>query len=298
MRKILVLLLLLPILAHATASIRGEKATAWTATAATSVTTPSLSSAALVGDTEEVWVICSCSTQPTVTDSASQTYTFRLSGTDNNSGVTIYLFTHVNNSSATALTATATWGSAQTYNGIWLRDITGVSTSPYQTSVALNQCSPSGCTATAGTGPGAITSGNITPTSQPALISSISWDDGGNFSSTVNTSGGITGITGWLLSGATAATTTSSSVRVTSTSTTAMTYTNATDGGTRHFITMAASYTEAGSSCTHAGYTSAGATATPNGTTGSYWLKNGTFGTPDCSTTQYWQPAVGNFGTN
>lgn len=53
-----------------------------------------------------------------------------------------------------------------------------------------------------------------------------------------------------------------------------------------------------GSSCTHAGYTSAGATATPNATTGSYWLTNGTFGTPDCSTVNYWQPVVGPFGTN
>ncbi|HXR88857.1 MAG TPA: hypothetical protein VN750_01100 [Steroidobacteraceae bacterium] len=53
-----------------------------------------------------------------------------------------------------------------------------------------------------------------------------------------------------------------------------------------------------GSSCTHSGITSAGALATPNGTTGSYWGKTGAFVTPDCSTVNYWQPSVGNFGVN
>ena len=52
------------------------------------------------------------------------------------------------------------------------------------------------------------------------------------------------------------------------------------------------------SSCTHDGYSSGGAFAVPNGTSGSYWLKNGTFGTPNCSSVDYWQPTVGNFNTN
>ena len=50
--------------------------------------------------------------------------------------------------------------------------------------------------------------------------------------------------------------------------------------------------------CTHGGYSSMGVISIPNGTSGSYWLKNGTFGTPDCSTVNYWQPTVGNFGVN
>lgn len=54
----------------------------------------------------------------------------------------------------------------------------------------------------------------------------------------------------------------------------------------------------AGASCTHQGYTSAGALAVPNGTSGSYVGKTGGFVTPDCSTVNYWQPTVGNFGTN
>jgi hypothetical protein len=61
---------------------------------------------------------------------------------------------------------------------------------------------------------------------------------------------------------------------------------------------IAAFKAAAGSSCTHQGYTSAGALAVPNGSSGSYWLKNGTFGTPDCSSVNYWQPTVGNFAVN
>jgi hypothetical protein len=53
-----------------------------------------------------------------------------------------------------------------------------------------------------------------------------------------------------------------------------------------------------GSSCTNSGQTAAGALAIPNGTTGSYLLKNGSIGTPDCSTVSYKQPLLGNFGVN
>lgn len=53
-----------------------------------------------------------------------------------------------------------------------------------------------------------------------------------------------------------------------------------------------------GSSCSHDGYTAAGTLAVPNGTSGSYWLKNGTLGTPNCSSVEYWQPTLGNFGVN
>jgi hypothetical protein len=52
-----------------------------------------------------------------------------------------------------------------------------------------------------------------------------------------------------------------------------------------------------GSSCTNSGYTSAGASATPNGSSGSYVGNAGAFVTPDCSTIHYWQPA-GAFGVN
>jgi hypothetical protein len=156
---------------------------------------------------------------------------------DNNTGVTIYLYTHVNNSSATALTVTATWGAAETYNGIWAKDITGVSSSPYQTAGGQSQANP-------GTTTGLISSGNVTPTGQPALISSLSWDSAGNASSIVAGSQ-TAGSNGWLLSGGTAPTGSSGSQRVTSTSAIAMTYSNSTDGGSADFVTMAAIYTEA-----------------------------------------------------
>lgn len=70
---------------------------------------------------------------------------------------------------------------------------------------------------------------------------------------------------------------------------------NGTDTYTEIQYVMSAS---GGSSCTHSGITSAGAIAVPNGTTGSYRGKTGAFVTPDCSTVQYFQPTVGNFGAN
>jgi hypothetical protein len=57
-------------------------------------------------------------------------------------------------------------------------------------------------------------------------------------------------------------------------------------------------YVPSASVCTHSGITSAGALATPNGTSGSYWLKSGSFGAPDCSTVLYWPPTLGNWTLN
>jgi len=70
-------------------------------------------------------------------------------------------------------------------------------------------------------------------------------------------------------------------------------------GASATWIAQIAAYSGSATAvCTHAGITSAGGTAVPNGTTGSYWLKSGSFGTPNCSTTFYWCPALGNFCTN
>lgn len=52
-----------------------------------------------------------------------------------------------------------------------------------------------------------------------------------------------------------------------------------------------------GGSCTDQGITSAGAIATPNGSSGSYQGKTGSFVTPDCSSVNY-KSAAGNFVTN
>lgn len=55
-----------------------------------------------------------------------------------------------------------------------------------------------------------------------------------------------------------------------------------------------------GGACTHNGYSSSGALAVPNGTSGSYWGKTGAFVTPTCATggAEYWSPALGNFTIN
>lgn len=240
-----------------TASVRQESATNTNSTAVTSVTTPAFGSNCLAGSLIEAWIIWAGTTNPSsVQDSAGQTYSFKNSVYDANDGTTLALYVLPNNASTTALTVTATWASAVGYQGIWAKELTGVTSSPYQTSAGQDQPSP-------GTTAGLISSGNVTPTAQPALISALSSDDGGGAASTANN--GTQGITGWTLSGSgNAPGGTSSSLRVTSTSAVAMTFSNSTDGGTRRFLTMAAVYTEAsgGTGAALAGGASAGVTAT------------------------------------
>ena len=221
------------------ASVRQETASAWTAAASTTVTTPAFGSACLSGSLIEVYVIWGSNTNPSsVADSASQTYSIGASVADNNDGLTLAIFVFSNNASTTALTVTSTWATAPGFQGIWAKELTGVSSAPYQTSVGLNQVSPGG-------GTDAITSGNLTPTAQPFLLSSLSFEDGGNLASSAGT-GFTLGTTGWSLAGSgNANSTTSESKRVTgSLSALAATYTNATDGPTRRMLTIAASYTE------------------------------------------------------
>lgn len=223
-----------------TAAVRQEATQNWSSASVTSVTSTAFASACQVGSLIEAWIIWNtATTQPSsVVDSAGQSYTFRSSVFDNNDGITVALYTFANNQSATALTVTATWASAKAYCAAWTKEITGVTTSPFQTAAGQDQASP-------GTGTGVISSGNVTPTSQPCLLSALSWDDGGGATSVV--AGSLTsGISGWLLTGGGgAATTISASQHLTSTAPIAATFTNTTDGGTRRFITIAAVYTEA-----------------------------------------------------
>ena len=86
---------------------------------------------------------------------------------------------------------------------------------------------------------------------------------------------------------------------VTSTGTYAEAFTMAASSGQTAVIgVVAIKGTATGGSCTHQGYTSGGALATPNGTSGSYLGKTGGYVTPDCSTVNYWSPATGNFVVN
>lgn len=56
---------------------------------------------------------------------------------------------------------------------------------------------------------------------------------------------------------------------------------------------------EAAGSCTHNGLPKGGgAAAVPNGSSGSYWLKSGNWGTPNCTNTSYWSPQLGTWTTS
>ena len=79
-------------------------------------------------------------------------------------------------------------------------------------------------------------------------------------------------------------------------STTTSTSTGVTASSNVNYAGALLSFKPGGASCSHAGYTSGGAIATPNGSSGSYVGKAGAFVTPNCSSVNYWQPAVGNFG--
>lgn len=223
-----------------TASIRQEWPGTWSATSATTTSSGAATSSCLVGSTIAVWVVWSngAGTQPTsVVDSASQTYTY--SGTtvfNNNTSLNVALYYLKNNASATQLNVTATWASAQTYLGIWPAEIQGVTANPFQGAGGQSQDSP-------GSSVGAISSGNVTPTSQPALLYAICMDSRGGAVSTV--AGSLnTGVAGWLLSGNTASSGLSANLRLTSTSAIASTFTNATDA-TASFLTVSSVWTEA-----------------------------------------------------
>lgn len=224
-----------------TASVRQEWPSAWIAASSTTVASGAATSACLVGSSILAWVVWANngSTLPTsVVDSASQSYTYSgLTIFDNNTGLNLALYYLQNNASATALTLTATWAAAQTFTGIWPAEITGVTATAFQAKSGNPQDSP-------GTGTGAITSTNATPTAQPCLVHALSFDAAGNAASTVAGTLGA-GTTGLKLSTSTAASGTSGSVRLTSLTAYASTFTNGTDG-TASFLTGQSIWTEAG----------------------------------------------------
>lgn len=225
-----------------TISVRQEWPSGQTAASATTVASGAATSTCLVGSTIAALVLWNSgtSTLPTsVVDSASQTYTYSgVNVFDNNTSLNFALYYFQNNASATALTITATWATAKTFRGIWPVEFTGASATAFQTAIGNAQDGQGGTT-------GAITSTNITPTSQPCLLHAVSFDATGGASSTV--AGGLSaGTTGLLLTGNTAPGGSSGSQRLTSTSAIAATFTNATDTGAS-FLTLASTWTEAAS---------------------------------------------------
>lgn len=69
-------------------------------------------------------------------------------------------------------------------------------------------------------------------------------------------------------------------------------------GANNYAAGIAAFKAAGGSGCIRSGLQSIGSLTVPNGTTGLYRMKNGSSVTPDCSTGDYFQPTVGNFGVN
>lgn len=152
-----------------------------------------------------------------------------------------------------------------------------------------------------GSGANVLTSGNSDVTSVPALFFGFTatWQNE-SASQTAGTSPiAFTGRTPvWATLTGNAAGATPEDTRITSTGSYAATF-GVTSGQFDGFLTAAVAFAETSSgSCTHSGITSAGAIATPNGTSGSYVGKTGSFVTPDCASVNYWQPAQGNFGVN
>jgi hypothetical protein len=124
------------------ASVRQEIAGSITLASATTVA-GTFASACLVGSTIEVWVTSGSATQPSgVADSASQTYTSQATGQDGSNPTQLNVYTFQNNASNTALTVTATWAATEPIRAIWLREITGVGSAPFQAAVITDLVSP------------------------------------------------------------------------------------------------------------------------------------------------------------
>ena len=231
----------------------------------TTLVSNALSSAALVGSGIEVAFLWNAnSTLPTsVIDSAGQHYTYGgLTITDNNDGVWMAIYYLNSNTSATALSVTATFAAAQTFYGPpHIKEISGTSGWQGVTPVGADQLAP-------GTGVGAISTGNITPTAQPCLASSYSYDDNGNGASSVVAGSLVAGTTDWV--GGSSNELTTASQRLTSTSAFASTFTNTTDGGTRRFLSIQSLWTESSSS----GAALAATPSTTTSATGTLGLKH------------------------
>lgn len=240
-----------------TASVRQETNTATLGSGA-SITAPAFGLACLSGSAIEIWVFYGGTTAPTsVTDSASQTYVSKGSDYNSNQDSTLALYVLQNNVSTTPLSFAATFATSPGgFNGVWAKEITGVSASSLQTSDVLSQHNP-------GAGANAVATGSLTPTSQPALVSAVSADIFSGLTSGPAPGSGFTfGMKGFTPNGA-VYWGASESRRITSTAGLAATFT-ASDGAGDDFISGAAIYTEASSGASGSG-TSADSADTSSG---------------------------------
>lgn len=135
------------------------------------------------------------------------------------------------NSASGSETVTVTFAGVVDFRAIWLEEITGAGTGAIDAHGTRNQIA-------AGTGTDAVTSGNVTSTTQPALVFGFSYEDGGV---STNTGTGFTSAgTGWGTSAR------SEAKRVTATGTQVATFTAQAGQGASDMITFVVVIDEAG----------------------------------------------------
>lgn len=199
-----------------------QEQASWEGTGATltTFTTPALSTAATSGSSIEVWIITSGTSTPTsVVDSASQTYSLQETQTYFGASNRFSCYVRVSNASATALTFTVNWPATVTYPSVWVREIGN--TAGLQGSSSNTQTAP-------GTGANAITTGTITPSSQPAFLSAVVVNTAAGLYSVPSAGTGFTsGIVGFF-----AEASRSESIAISSLTPVAGTFTDSVGGGT------------------------------------------------------------------
>lgn len=214
-----------------------QEAVAGALATGTTAATPAFAAMCTIGSTIEVWVGAGGISVPaSVADSASQSYTLQGSVHNAHSGSTLSLWTLENNQSATALTITATFSASATNCGAWAKEIGGVTASPLQGTPTLVYLT------TPGTGVNAITTGSITPTTQPLVMSALVMC--ANAAVVATDTAAIAGDTGWTNAGH--ANGRSESYQLTSTAATAANFTDSTNGATGYYLVGAALYTGSG----------------------------------------------------
>ena len=205
----------------------------------------------------------------------TNTYTKRATANDTFNGETYSLFDSLNPTPGT-YTLTLTGGGAGTSSGIIYLLYTGLAS--YDNSATL-WAHAGWSTSTNG-----IVTPSITPVSQPGML--IGFASGSGSTITVGT---VPSFNGRTISGsipnANSLGIEDIAYAATSATNAVWTFASATDSNA---IITATYLISGGATCTHNFWSSTGAWAIPNGTTGSYWKTNGTFATPDCSTGSYW----------
>ena len=199
-----------------------QEQASWEGTGATltTFTTPALSTAATSGSSIEVWIITSGTSTPTsVVDSASQTYSLQESKTYFGASNRFSCYVRISNASATALTFTVNWPATVTYPSVWVREIGN--TAGLQGSSSNTQTAP-------GTGANTISTGTITPSSQPAFLSAVVVNTAAGLYSVPSAGTGFTsGIVGFFNEASR-----SESIAVSSLTPVAGTFTDSVGGGT------------------------------------------------------------------